>query len=71
MACPVAWSRLPVGSSASTIGRWPDQGAGDRDPLPLPARQLGRPGVQPVGEPDRGQRLGRACRRRCLIGTPA
>ena len=47
-ACPVAWSRLPVGSSARTIGRLPDQGAGDRDPLPLPARELGRPRVQPV-----------------------
>ena len=28
--------------------RLPDQGAGDRDPLPLPARDLGRARVQPV-----------------------
>ena len=38
-------------------GRLPDQGAGDRDPLALPAGELGRPRVQPVGEPDRGQRI--------------
>ena len=41
-------------------GRLPDQGAGDRHPLPLPDRDLGRARLQPVAEPDRGQRLGRA-----------
>ena len=51
--------------------RVPDQGAGDRHPLALPARELGGPRVQPVGEPDGGQRLGGVVARRCLSGTPA
>src|ERR1700733_3089586 len=37
-----------------------DQRAGDRDALLLAAGQLGREVPGPVGEPDRGERLGRA-----------
>ena len=37
-----------------------DQRPRDRDPLPLAARQLGRPGGEPVAETDPGERLGRA-----------
>ncbi len=37
---PVLLSRFPVGSSARTIAGRPDEGAGDRNPLPLPAGDL-------------------------------
>ena len=50
--------------------RSPDQGAGDRDPLPLPARDLGRPRVQPVRSPTAAS-ASAARSRRCLSGTPA
>jgi hypothetical protein len=35
-----------------------DERAGDRDPLALPAREVGGARPEPVGEPDRGQRGG-------------
>ena len=52
IAAPVAWSRLPVGSSASTIAGRPDERAGDRDPLTLAARHWWA-GRQAVPSPTR------------------
>ena len=46
---PVAWSRLPVGSSARTIAGH-HQGPGDRDALLLAAGQLAGPVGHPVAE---------------------
>ena len=42
--------------------RRPGQRAGDRHPLPLPARQLGRPGAQLVAQPDPRAAPGRGLR---------
>jgi hypothetical protein len=47
---------LPVGSSASTIA---GQRPGDRNPLPLPAGQLGRAGVRALREADHAKRAER------------
>ena len=55
MACPVAWSRLPVGSSASTMAGLPDQGPGDGDPLALPARELGGAGLGSLVQADQSE----------------
>ena len=58
MAWLLALSRLPVGSSASTIAGSADEGPGDRDPLALAAGQLGRAGARPRGEARPGQSVG-------------
>ena len=47
---PVAWSRLPVGSSAIRIAGFGRQRAGDRHALLLAARQLAGIVGQPVAE---------------------
>ena len=54
---PVVLSRFPVGSSASTIAGSPDEGAGDRNPLPLPSGELGRLEGRACGEADPFERL--------------
>ena len=53
---PLAVSRLPVGSSASSSARLAHQRAGDRDPLLLAAGELAGAVLEPVAEADRGQR---------------
>ena len=45
MACPVAWSRLPVGSSASTIAGRPTSARAIATRCRSPAGELRRPGV--------------------------
>src|SRR3954451_2434799 len=71
---PVALSRFPVGSSASTIAgrpttaraiatRWrrpPDDARADRHPLALPPGELGGPRRRAVGEADPVEGLVRA-----------
>ena len=64
MPSPVAVSRLPVGSSASSTAGLPGHGAGDGDPLPLAPGQLGRPVGEPVPEPHPLQRPDGRRRRR-------
>ena len=54
MAWPVAWSRLPVGSSAKHDGRAAHQRSGDGNPLALPARELVGLGLGPAIKPDHG-----------------
>ena len=49
---PVSASRAPVGSSASTILGVSHERAGDRNALPLPARELVGPVFCPRREPD-------------------
>ena len=61
----------PVGSSASTHRRAADDRPGDRDPLPLAPRQLGRPGGGPVPEPDRGPARRRPAAAARRAGSPA
>ena len=56
-ASPVAWSRLPVGSSASSSSGCGDEGAGQRDALLLAAGKLAGQVGQPVSQADRAQRL--------------
>ena len=46
-----SWSRLPVGSSHSTQRRLANQRPRERHPLPLTARQLGRPVVDALPQP--------------------
>ena len=55
MDCPVAWSRFPVGSSASTIAGWPTRARAIGDPLALPARELGGTGIGALGQADQLQ----------------
>ena len=52
---PGALSRLPVGSSASTIAGSPDDRPGDRYSLALAAGELGGQMVLAVAEPDSGE----------------
>ena len=47
-----------------------DQGAGQRDPLPLAAGELRRPAVAVAGEPHRGQRLAAPGPARSALPTP-
>ena len=60
MALPVALVEVAGGLVGEHDGRSADQRPGDRDPLPLAAGELGRPGLSAVGQADGGQRLGRA-----------
>ena len=57
---PVVWSRLPVGSSASSSAGLGDERAGDRGALPLAARELAREVPAAVAETGAGEHLERA-----------
>ena len=57
---PVAWSRLPVGSSASSSRGSRREGAGQRHALLLAAGKLAGQMGQPMAQPDGVQRLRRA-----------
>ena len=71
MACPVAWSRLPVGSSASTIAGCPTRARAIATRCRSPPDSWVGRACSRSGEPDRGQRLGGAFGAAALIGTPA
>ena len=63
-------SRLPVGSSASISRGRVDQGARDRHPLLLPARELARVVVQALAQADAFERRRRPCAPHSRGGRP-
>ena len=70
MDWPVAESRLPVGSSASTIAGRPARARAIATRCRSPAGQLGRPGAQLVAEADPVQRRGGQASRRSRQAGP-
>ena len=71
IAAPVALSRFPVGSSASTIAGAADQRARDRDALALTAGELVGRTRWRCDEPDPRRALGLRARDARVIATPA